>query len=66
MPAEVFQVSYPHVQQLEDPGVVESKNALEDENMGRVDGGAVVQALVLGERVHGDLGPLAVVRGSAM
>jgi hypothetical protein len=32
--------------------------------MGRVDGGAVVQTLVLGEGVHRDLGPLSEDRES--
>jgi len=52
--------SYSHVHELEYTGVVQRKYALQYENVGRIDDGTALQAGMFFERIHWNLGALAV------
>lgn len=52
-----------HVHQLDDSGVIQRKDALEDKDVGRVDISRPVKAGVLLKGIYGDLGTLATVQG---
>jgi hypothetical protein len=48
-----------HIQELEDPGVVQGKYAFQDQDMRRVYRCGLAHALVPGKGIDGDLSPLS-------
>jgi len=48
-----------HIKKVKNPLVVKSKDSLENQHVGRVDGGGLLQSCVLWKGVYWNLGPLS-------